>query len=66
MCWYCGPATWSLREMRGLAVSSDSLPVIVVNATDSPRGQVFTLAHEFIHLLLHQSGLCNLLSRTKT
>lgn len=54
-----------LREMRGLAVSSDSLPVIVVNATDSPRGQVFTLAHEFIHLMLHQSGLCNLLERNE-
>ncbi|MGH9155348.1 MAG: ImmA/IrrE family metallo-endopeptidase [Acidimicrobiales bacterium] len=50
-----------VREMRGLSLSSERLPVIVVNATDTPRGQVFTLAHEFVHLMLHQSGLCNLL-----
>ena len=27
----------------------------------SPRGQVFTLVHEFAHLMLREGGLCDLL-----
>jgi Zn-dependent peptidase ImmA (M78 family)/DNA-binding XRE family transcriptional regulator len=48
-------------EMRGFSLPSGSIPVIVVNALDWPRGQVFTLAHEFVHLMLRQGGLCDLL-----
>lgn len=49
----------SVVEMRGFSITGE-LPVIVVNALDWPRGQVFTLMHEFAHLMLHESGLCNL------
>ncbi len=47
--------------MRGFSISTGAVPVIVVNALDWPRGQVFTLLHEFAHLMLRQGGLCNLL-----
>jgi Zn-dependent peptidase ImmA (M78 family)/transcriptional regulator with XRE-family HTH domain len=50
-----------MAEMRGFSLSGDSIPVIVVNALDWPRGQVFSLAHEFAHLMLRQGGLCDLL-----
>lgn len=47
-------------EMRGFSIPGD-IPVIVVNALDWPRGQVFTLLHEFAHLTLREGGLCDLL-----
>jgi len=49
------------EEMRGFSVSSGHIPVIVVNALDWPRGQVFTLLHEVAHLMLREGGLCDLL-----
>ncbi|MGH3928439.1 MAG: ImmA/IrrE family metallo-endopeptidase, partial [Pseudonocardiaceae bacterium] len=51
----------ALEEMRGFSISSGQVPIIVVNAVDRPRGQVFTLLHEFAHLMLREGGLCDLL-----
>lgn len=48
-----------LEEMRGFSLNERRLPVIVLNAKDAPRGQVFTLMHEFTHLLLSQGGVCD-------
>jgi len=53
-----------MEEMRGFSVSSGQIPVIVVNALDWPRGQAFTLLHEFAHLMLREGGLCDLLEPT--
>lgn len=47
-----------LKEMRGFSLSEPHLPVIVLNANDPPRGRVFSLLHEFTHLMLNLSGLC--------
>lgn len=47
-------------EMRGFSITG-AVPVIVVNALDWPRGQVYTLLHEFAHLMLREGGLCDLL-----
>ena len=49
-----------LVEMRGLSISERLMPVIVVNAKDTPRGRIFTLMHEYVHLFLHKGGLCDL------
>ncbi|MCK5505031.1 MAG: ImmA/IrrE family metallo-endopeptidase, partial [Thermodesulfovibrionia bacterium] len=49
-----------LNEMRGFSISETILPVIVLNIKDSPRGRIFTMLHEFVHLLLKEGGLCNL------
>jgi len=51
----------ALEEMRGFSISTRSIPIIVINALDWPRGQVFTLLHEFAHLMLREGGLCDLL-----
>lgn len=49
------------REMRGFSIADARIPLVVVNALDFPRGQVFTLAHEFAHLMLREGGVCDLL-----
>jgi Zn-dependent peptidase ImmA (M78 family)/DNA-binding XRE family transcriptional regulator len=51
------------EEMRGFSISGGTPPVIVINALDWPRGQVFTLLHEVAHLTLREGGLCDLLER---
>lgn len=49
-----------LSEMRGFSLSKTPLPAIVVNVKDTPRGRVFTMAHELVHLMLRKEGLCDL------
>jgi len=49
-----------VREMRGFSISKRPYPVIVLNSKDSPNGKIFTLMHEFIHLLLNNGGICDL------
>ncbi|MXW41851.1 MAG: ImmA/IrrE family metallo-endopeptidase [Acidimicrobiia bacterium] len=50
----------SLRTMRGFSLSDGEIPVVVVNALDSWKGQIFTLFHEFAHLMLREGGVCDL------
>lgn len=50
----------AVDEMRGFALSDDSVAVIVLNGGDSRRGRIFTLIHEFVHVVLHSSGICDL------
>jgi len=49
-----------VSEMRGFSLTETPLPVLVANIKDSPRARVFTLLHEFVHLMLHEEGLCDL------
>jgi Zn-dependent peptidase ImmA (M78 family)/DNA-binding XRE family transcriptional regulator len=48
-----------VKEMRGTALAESTLPVILVNGKDRGNGRVFTLLHEFCHLVLRQSGVSN-------
>jgi Zn-dependent peptidase ImmA (M78 family)/transcriptional regulator with XRE-family HTH domain len=48
-----------LDEMRGFSLSERRLPVIVLNAKDWPRARVFTLVHEFAHIMLDTGGVCD-------
>lgn len=48
-----------VAEMRGLSLYFDVLPVIMVNGADSPRGRLFSLLHEYAHLLMRSDGLCD-------
>ena len=48
-----------LDEMRGFSLSERRLPVIVLNAKDQPRARVFTLMHEFAHIMLDTGGVCD-------
>ena len=51
-----------MSEMRAFSLYFEVLPVIVVNGSDSPRGRLFSVVHEYAHLLLHTEGLCDLVS----
>lgn len=45
-----------LGEMRGTSIPHGPLPVIVLNNADAPHGRIFTLLHEFVHILLGNGG----------
>lgn len=47
-----------VRTMRGCSISSDLLPVIVLNGADASTARVFTLMHELAHLMLRDGGVC--------
>ena len=47
-------------EVLGFSLTEQPLPVIGVNRKLAPNGRTFTLLHEFVHVLLHQSSLCDL------
>lgn len=47
------------EEMRAFSLYFDPLPVIVVNGKDFPRGRLFSLLHEYAHLVLQTAGLCD-------
>lgn len=49
----------SVSEMRGFSLAHRQFPVIVLNGKDAEAGRVFTMLHEFTHLLLNQNGLCD-------
>jgi Zn-dependent peptidase ImmA (M78 family)/DNA-binding XRE family transcriptional regulator len=49
-----------VSEMRGFSIGKFPLPVIGINSKDSPRGRIFTLLHEFAHIMLRESGICDL------
>ena len=49
-----------VTEMRGFSISEHPFPTVVVNIKDVPRGRIFTMMHELVHVLLHQGGLCDL------
>ncbi len=45
-----------LKEMRGTSIPEGPLPVILLNNADSPYGRIFTIVHEFAHILLYNGG----------
>ncbi len=52
-----------IDEMRGFSLTDRPFPVVVVNIRDRPRARIFSLMHEFTHILLRDSGLCDLVER---
>jgi Zn-dependent peptidase ImmA (M78 family)/DNA-binding XRE family transcriptional regulator len=49
-----------IKESRGFSIGKFPLPVIAVNTKDTPRGRIFTILHELVHILLHETGICDL------
>jgi Zn-dependent peptidase ImmA (M78 family)/transcriptional regulator with XRE-family HTH domain len=48
------------NEASGFALAYPELPVIVINRKDPPTRRLFSLLHEFAHVLLQQSGVSDL------
>lgn len=50
----------AVDEVRGVALAEKKFPLIAVNGKDSPNGRIFTLVHEFIHLMLGITSMSNM------
>jgi Zn-dependent peptidase ImmA (M78 family) len=49
----------SVDEMRGFSLARQPFPLIALNRSDSPRARIFTLLHEFAHVMLGESAMCD-------
>ncbi|RLI59882.1 MAG: hypothetical protein DRO87_01665 [Candidatus Thorarchaeota archaeon] len=49
-----------VEEMRGFSIAEKPFPVIAANRRDGVRPRCFTLLHEFSHILLGDSSICEI------
>ena len=47
-----------IQEVRGLTLSNKYPRVIVINSKDSHQARIFSLLHEYGHILLRKDGMC--------
>jgi Zn-dependent peptidase ImmA (M78 family) len=50
----------SYKEIRGSSEYYEDYPWVLLNSQESERAQLFTLGHELAHLLLRETGICDL------
>ena len=53
--------TLSVDEFRGFAIADSYAPLLFVNSRDARAAQMFTLAHELVHIWIGESGVSNLI-----
>ncbi len=47
-----------VNEIRGFSILNHKLPIIVISISDAINARIFTLFHEYAHILLGISGIC--------
>jgi len=50
----------SLDDMRGYSFFDNEYPYIIINPKDAPNARIFSLFHEYCHLLLRNGGICDM------
>ena len=55
---FVAQAGFPVREAKGLALVGEGPPVILVNSADAVGSRIFTLFHEYAHVLLAGGSLC--------
>jgi Zn-dependent peptidase ImmA (M78 family) len=57
----------SLKDptVRAFSKVKDDQAVIVVSTKDDPHPRIFSLLHEYCHVTLHSTGICDLLDHSK-
>ena len=48
-----------LEELRAFSLTDGDIPVIILNTKDTVTARIFSLWHEFGHLLLKKGGICD-------
>lgn len=57
---FVAQASFPLKDARGFAIAGYGRPaVILINTKDTPRSRMFTLFHEYAHVLLDGGSLCH-------
>lgn len=51
----------NIKEMRGMALYFNKLPIIILNRKDSYTARIFSLFHELIHLAIRTSSICDMI-----
>lgn len=46
------------EEVRGFTIYGEGLPAIVISSKDTINAKIFTLFHEYAHLLIGREGMC--------
>lgn len=46
-----------INEFRGFMLHDSFAPLIFINSKDSQAGKIFTLIHEYIHILIEEEGI---------
>ena len=54
-----------LKEARAFSLMDNVVPLIVINSRDAAAGQVFSLIHEYGHLLLGRSGIADFMEEDR-
>ena len=47
------------EEARGFSIAEEGYAAVVVNGRETPHARIFTLFHEYAHLLLDEIVICN-------
>ena len=48
------------EEIRGFSLTIDVPPAIVLNRRDAFNGKIFSLFHEYAHILCNEGGICDM------
>ena len=49
------------REIKGFSFIEGASPTIIVNKMDEANSRIFSLFHELAHILLNESGICDMI-----